>query len=393
MVPEGWRRKRVDQLFHVQLGKMLNKQAKVGGDQHVYLTNKNVRWGSFALAELNSMSFSDCEREKFSLWDGDLLVCEGGEIGRCAIWRGAVANCYYQKALHRLRRRSDEVDVEFVFNVFLFGSTNKLFSGLGTQTSIAHLTKERLSEISILLPPLPEQKKIAEILSTWDRAIEVAERQLENARRQKKALMQQLLTGTRRLPGFDGEWKTVKLGDVCELVNGRGFKPHEWSDEGYPIIRIQNLNGSDEFNYYNGSFNPKLLVVPGDLLFAWSGSRGTSFGPHIWNGPKAVLNYHTWNVKPRRDLDKVFFYWLLQQITAEIENSAHGAAALVHTQKREMEKRLISVPQIEEQKQLAETMGLFLQDEELCYRKLVGLRSEKRALMQQLLTGKKRVTV
>lgn len=94
------------------------------------------------------------------------------------------------------------------------------------------------------------------------------------------------------------DWSIKAIRDVCKLINGRGFKPYEWSLTGLPIIRIQNLNGSDEFNYFSGKYNNKIEVNKGQLLFAWSGSKGTSFGPHIWNGSLSVLNYHTWKVVP-----------------------------------------------------------------------------------------------
>src|SRR6266542_6052174 len=89
------------------------------------------------------------------------------------------------------------------------------------------------------------------------------------------------------------DWKVKTIEEVCTLTNGRGFKPFEWRREGLPIIRIQNLNGSDDYNYFQGVYDKKLEVEPGQLLFAWSGSRGTSFGPHVWNGSKGLLNYHT----------------------------------------------------------------------------------------------------
>lgn len=149
------------------------------------------------------------------------------------------------------------------------------------------------------------------------------------------------------------EWQEKQLGEICELVNGRGFKPHEWKKEGLPIIRIQNLNGSDEFNYYSGDFNPKILVEPGQLLFAWSGSRGASFGPHIWQGPTGVLNYHTWKVHPAPETDKDFLFQLLQFETEKIEASSHGAAALVHVQKGEMEHRKFYLPPPPEQRKIA----------------------------------------
>lgn len=75
------------------------------------------------------------------------------------------------------------------------------------------------------------------------------------------------------------EWEVSKVSDVCVVVNGRGFKPHEWKESGLPIIRIQNLNGSNDFNYFQGSFDPKILVEKGQLLFAWSGSKGNVLRP------------------------------------------------------------------------------------------------------------------
>ncbi len=135
------------------------------------------------------------------------------------------------------------------------------------------------------------------------------------------------------------DWQAKKISAVCKLINGRGFKPFEWQEQGLPIVRIQNLNGSDEYNYYQGPYDPKIEISHDELLFAWSGSKGTSFGPHIWKGQMALLNYHTWRVKVDEGIiDKTYFFYCLRNLTAKIEDSAHGASALVHTQKGEMEK-------------------------------------------------------
>jgi type I restriction enzyme S subunit len=188
------------------------------------------------------------------------------------------------------------------------------------------------------------------------------------------------------------EWVESTVGDVCEVVNGRGFKPHEWKESGLPIIRIQNLNGSSEFNYFQGKFDPKILVEKGQLLFAWSGSKGTSFGPHLWNGSDGVLNYHTWKLNVKNEsIDKAYFQHYLRIITAKIEESAHGASALVHTQKGEMEKFPIPLPPLREQCAIAGVLG--------CWDKAIGTltaliaqkQARKKWLMQVLLTGKKRL--
>ena len=80
-------------------------------------------------------------------------------------------------------------------------------------------------------------------------------------------------------------WATIPIGDICELINGRAFKPSEWSETGLPIVRIQNLNkATATFNYFDGPIEDRHSVKDGDLLFAWSGTPGTSFGAHLWDG-------------------------------------------------------------------------------------------------------------
>jgi type I restriction enzyme S subunit len=189
------------------------------------------------------------------------------------------------------------------------------------------------------------------------------------------------------------DWEVRRIGSVCKLINGRGFKPFEWKRTGLPIIRIQNLNGSDDFNFYTGAYDKKLEVEPGQLLFAWSGSRGTSFGPHIWQGPLGLLNYHTWKLQIQgSEISKTFFLHALRQLTAFIEGEAHGASALVHTQKWEMEGFQFPLPptQAEQQaiaKALSDADALIESVEQLIAKK----RNLKQGAMQELVTGKKRL--
>ena len=95
------------------------------------------------------------------------------------------------------------------------------------------------------------------------------------------------------------DWLTSTIGDSMRLINGRAFKPTEWKDSGLPIIRIQNLNDpNSEFNYFAGQVDDRHLVQSGTLLFAWSGTKGTSFGARIWTGATGVLNQHIFKVVP-----------------------------------------------------------------------------------------------
>ncbi len=189
------------------------------------------------------------------------------------------------------------------------------------------------------------------------------------------------------------DWQARQIKEVCRLVNGRGFKPHEWRTSGLPIIRIQNLNGSNEFNYFDSAYAKKLEVENGQLLFAWSGSRGTSFGPHIWHGQKGLLNYHTWKIAiDSSRVDDGFLYYALKGLTKFIEDQAHGASALVHVQKWQMEGFQIALPvKRAEQKKIADALS----DADALIESLEQLIAKKRDIkqgaMQELLSGKRRL--
>jgi type I restriction enzyme, S subunit len=149
-------------------------------------------------------------------------------------------------------------------------------------------------------------------------------------------------------------WISTKIGNIVRLINGRAFKPIEWSKQGLPIIRIQNLNNDKaEFNFCNFRVEDKYLIDNGTLLFAWSGTPGTSFGAHIWNKGKAILNQHIFKVEINNDyLDKYFLKYALNQNLNEYIFNAHGAAGLAHITKDKFENSFIQIPPLNEQKRI-----------------------------------------
>jgi type I restriction enzyme S subunit len=157
-------------------------------------------------------------------------------------------------------------------------------------------------------------------------------------------------------------WALVQISEVCDLTNGRAFKPKEWSTEGMPIIRIQNLNNNKaEFNYCSFKVDEKYYVNKGDLLFAWSGTPGTSFGAHIWKGDRAVLNQHIFNVIiDENKINKAFLMNLLNQKVGEYVRKAHGTAGLAHITKSKFESSLIPIcPFAEQHRIVAKIEELF----------------------------------
>ena len=140
-------------------------------------------------------------------------------------------------------------------------------------------------------------------------------------------------------------WKKTTLGEIATYVNGRAFKPIEWSKTGIPIVRIQNLNNPNaEYNYYDGTVEEKYHIRNGDLLFAWS----ASLGAYIWKGKYAFLNQHIFKVLPKENIDKTFIYYLLDKITNELYAKAHGSG-MVHVTKGKFEATSVNIPPFETQ--------------------------------------------
>jgi type I restriction enzyme, S subunit len=217
-IPMDWSLSTVVAEFSMQLGKMLDSERN-SGIPKPYLGNRAVQWGKIDIADLGMVKLSPDDLNRFRLCDGDLLVCEGGEVGRSAIWRGQLDECYYQKALHRLRARRG-YSAELMLSVLRLYSDSGLFSEFVTQTSIAHLPKDKFGTVPIPRPPEAEQRVIASALTDADGLIESLERLIVKKRRIKQGAMQDLLTGKRRLPGFEGEWVTRRLRDLGKWRGG-----------------------------------------------------------------------------------------------------------------------------------------------------------------------------
>ncbi len=200
-IPESWKVVKVGDLFTVELGKMLSPKSKRGVNPRPYLRNKNVRWGRFDLSEVFQMDFTDDEFEKFRLKPEDILVCEGGEPGRTAVWEGETPDCCYQKALHRLRPRANK---HVLSRYYLYWATAaftifRTHKPTGTKTTIAHLPKEKLEVLEMALPELPEQERIVEILDDLDNRLLLAETRASTLKSIFSSMLHLLMTGQVRV--------------------------------------------------------------------------------------------------------------------------------------------------------------------------------------------------
>lgn len=164
--PAIWSIEPLGRRYSVQLGKMLDASRQTGEHAAPYLRVADVQWDEINIHDLPSMDFSTGDRDRFRLLPGDLLVNEGGSyVGRSAIWRGQISECFYQKALHRVRPRQPERDTaEFLLWVMWFATKQGVFVARGNQTTIDHLTAEALRRYRLAFPPIEEQRAIATFL-------------------------------------------------------------------------------------------------------------------------------------------------------------------------------------------------------------------------------------
>jgi type I restriction enzyme S subunit len=146
-------------------------------------------------------------------------------------------------------------------------------------------------------------------------------------------------------------WPTTPIGELCNLVNGRAFKPTDWSQDGVPIVRIQNLNDHDRpFNCYAGEVRAKFLIDSGDILLSWSGTPGTSFGCFVWNRGRAILNQHIFRVEVTENrVDRDYFVHAVNSQLEEMIALSHGGVGLRHITKSKLEGIRLPIPPIDEQ--------------------------------------------
>ena len=175
-----------------RLGKMLDAKQQTGMCQYPYLANFNVQWFRFELDNLNEMDFNEADRIEFELRDGDLLVCEGGEIGRCAVWHNEIQPCYFQKALHRVRCKKEIVLPDYLAWWFKYNCDNKGFAAIeGAKATISHLPGAKLKALLVSVPPIEQQKQFATFVEQTGKTKITISRSLEKLETLKKALMQE----------------------------------------------------------------------------------------------------------------------------------------------------------------------------------------------------------
>ncbi|MDC0603236.1 restriction endonuclease subunit S, partial [Aliiglaciecola sp.] len=298
-----------------------------------------------------------------------------------------------------------EVDYYYQYLVSQYENIRELANSGGQQNLSAGIIKS----VHIPIPPQLEQRKIAKILSTWDKAISTTERLIDNSKQQKKALMQQLLTGKKRLlddsgKPFEGEWEEVKLEGHINFLSGHAFKSSEFQKNAhYKLLRGINISqgylrwGEDQTHYWpvDEKFN-KYILEKNDIVISMDGSLvGRNYA--IISAANIEPMLLVQRVARLRCKSTLHCQYLLQHIASEHFKSYVDAVktvtAIPHISAKDIKHFKIPLPSVEEQQKIATVLTNADREIELLEQQLADLKQEKKALMQQLLTGKRRVKV
>ena len=248
-----WEKVKLGDVVETNLGKMLDKN-KNKGEYKAYLANINVRWGSFDLSNLSQMKFLDTENERYGLKYGDLLVCEGGEPGRCAIWKEQIPDMKFQKALHRIRTNNKVLDNRYLFYWFLLAGKKNALKQYFTGATIMHMPADKLKSIIIDLPPIATQTKIANILSAYDDLIENNQKQIKLLEEAAQRLYKEWFVDF-RFPGYENTefvdglpkgWKKQKLSEFGEIITGKtpSTLKNEYFGGDIPFVKIPDMHNN-----------------------------------------------------------------------------------------------------------------------------------------------------
>ena len=325
---------------------------------------------------------------------GAVVMAAVGELGLTAITTEKVI---LNQQLHAFVCSKD---VHNEFLAYYLSSQKPYMLSIAGKTTIPYLNKANCESVPVLLPVLKEQKKIAKILQTWDRAIATTEKLIEASKQQKKALMQQLLTGKKRFPGFEGEWEEVSLSSLCRRVTD---KNHGESDNVVTISAQQGLIKQEE--YFKKSVASEVLdnyfiLRHGQFAYNKSYSNGYPMGAikrlNRYECAVVTTLYICFEVGNEYQtspefLEHYFEAGLLNRGLKRVAAEGGRAHGLLNVKPLDFMSLELAIPCVDEQKTIATVISAAGKSIDFFEAKLIQLKQEKKSLMQQLLTGKRRV--
>lgn len=409
-----------DQLPIVKLGKLLPHSYKNGiykssdfygdGIQILRITDFDNE-GHLVTDELQCLHLENNEVENYKLTSRDIVINRVNSlthIGKSILWlNNADCTTVYESNMMRIQPDESAILPEYLIRVLQSEPAREHFRKVAKRAvAQCSINQQDVKSLSFPLHPLPEQKKIAQILSTWDRAISATEQLLANSQQQKKALMQQLLTGKKRLLDsngvrFSGEWITIPLEKLCHINPKRppepkdglvSFIPMEFVSEDAKLISAGDRFYIDVSKGFTSFLDGDTLIAKitpcfenGKGCYVQGMKNGVGFGS---------TEFHV--LRANKLSSPLYLYYMTNTSEFRIKGEANmqGSAGQKRVTTDYLKSLKVTVPkQVEEQQKIAVVISTADQGITVLQQKLAALKQEKKALMQQLLTGKRRVKV
>lgn len=382
-IPEDWEVKRLGEVCTFHNGRAYSQKELLSSGKY-----RVLRVGNFFTNSSWYWSDMELENDKYAN-NGDLLYAWSASFGP-RFWKGEKVIYHY----HIWKIDSFKtISKEFLYSFLLYDAA--MLSSTLQGGTMVHVTKENMEKRNIAIPSIIEQNKIVDLLSLWDTAIAKQTALIEQLTLRKRGLMQQLLTAKKRLKGFSGEWKEVRLGDVAFVIGGGTpntdisdywngnipwFTPSEIGENKY-------VNISERTISEKGLNDSSAKILPkGTILFT---SRAT-IGAKAILTTEATTNQGFQSFVVNNENNNEFIYYYLDIILNEIKQKASGST-FPEVSAESLRKILIKIPDINEQNAIASVLYEADQEIELANKKLARLQEEKKGLMQVLLTGKRRI--
>ena len=369
-------------------------------DGITYIQGFNVTVGGFNLKGIKKVTKSFHEKNsKSSLREGDLLTIQTGDIGLTTIVTKALegSNC------HALIISRFKEMIQPQFMLYYYNSTigRNRFRIIETGSTMKHINTGDLYKFLVPVPPLPEQQRIVSLLSLWDTAIAKQTALIENLTLRKRGLMQQLLTGKKRLKGFEGKWKRIKLGDIAVRITRKN------EEDNQNVVTISAQRGfvvqTDFFNKSVASetLDNYFLVHKNEFCYNKSYSTGYPMGAikRLKTFDKAVVTtlYICFALKGETTNIDFFEQYcesgILNKELVKVANEGGRAHGLLNVTPSDFFNMHMSVPSINEQNAIASVLVNADKEIKIQKQKLAAMQEQKKGLMQVLLTGKRRIAI
>ena len=410
---EAWTWRPLGELFEIGAGKTMSAAARNGADKTQFLRTSNVLWDEIDLSSVDEMSILEHELPAKLLRPGDLLVCEGGEIGRAAIWGGEVEPMSFQNHVHRLRPIVEEVDPRFYVYFLQSGFTQLgIYEGAGNKTTIPNLSRSRLAGLDVPQPPLAEQQAINCVLSRVRNAIKVRERSLATVQALKRAAMQTLFTHALRgqaqketeIGPVPEGWAYNELGDLAEIAYGVQAAVANATDPAIGTLILTNVNldieghiNLEKRRYYkvpDGQYE-RFILRKGDVLFNWRSGSANHIGKTVIFDLDGEYTYSSFilRFRPHRLVSNQYlFRWLTHLRVSGFFTSQRNVSSINSVYNASLSATIpVWFPDNEQQTEIVAILDAIDRKIALHRRKRAVLEELFKALLHNLMTGQVRV--